>query len=154
MENSSKTVTPMSFHVQLTEGIVGGFKPPTIRRVIEIDGDQNGGFVAHSTLQGRDQYKVQNGEVSSQELNALVSDLRSTLSFLPTEFPHGGEDIYGYDTSIHIQTEDGFEWRNGGPEGCTQHESTTRATEAHKALFKELISKIIGVGERFAIKSA
>ncbi|CAG8685692.1 8693_t:CDS:2 [Ambispora leptoticha] len=143
----------MSFHIQLTEGIVGGFKPPTVRRVIEINGDPSGGFVQQSILDGRDDYRVQSGEISSQELNALVTDLRTTLKELPTEFPIGGQDIYGFDTSIHIQTEDGFEWRNGGPEGCTEHESKIKPTEAQKAIFQELISKISGVGQRFALKS-
>ncbi|CAG8627612.1 9551_t:CDS:2 [Ambispora gerdemannii] len=143
----------MSFHIQLTEGIVGGFKPPTVKRVIEINGDPSGGFVQQSTLEGRDDYRVQNGEITSQEINALVTDLRSTLRVLPTESPAGGEDIYGFDTSIHIQTDDGFEWRNGGPEGCTHHESKTKPTEEQKAIFQELISKISGVGQRFAIKS-
>jgi len=142
----------MSFHLQLTEGIVGGFKPPTIRRVVEITGDRDTVFVKRSSLKGRDDYEVQQGVITSQEVTAFMTKLPANLGALPTENPQGGEDIYGLDTSISFQTE-GFEWRNGGPEGCTGQESIVKPSAEQKALFKDLASKILEIGEHYATRS-
>ncbi|CAG8570905.1 434_t:CDS:2 [Paraglomus brasilianum] len=145
-------VANMTYFLMLTEGIAGGFKPPTIRRVIELSSDGTIGFVKQSTLKNKDDYVVQQGEVSSRELAVLGVDLRTYLAILPREEPEGGEDIYGLDISISFQT-DGFEWRNGAPEGCTNEPSRVHPTPEQKAMFRELVERIQSVGQQFAINT-
>ncbi|CAG8434087.1 5288_t:CDS:2 [Diversispora eburnea] len=141
------------FRIVLTEGIVGGFKPATVRRRVEIEGDENGGVIINITpkSKGEDDI-VLRGVLTSQQVGAFVNDTKTILTGLPTENPMGGQDIYGFDTSIEFYS-DGFEWRNGGPEGCGGEESEFSPTPQQKALFQELVQKIISISEQYAIQS-
>ncbi|RHZ56072.1 hypothetical protein Glove_406g38 [Diversispora epigaea] len=145
------------FKIQLTEGIVGGFKPATVRRRVEIEGDENGGIILHSTLKeskgNKNKYKTFQGVLTSQQVGTFINNTKTTLTSLPTEDPMSGQDIYGFDTSIEFYSE-GFEWRNGGPEGCGGQESEFSPTPEQKALFQELIQKIISISEQYAIQLA
>jgi hypothetical protein len=40
----------------------------------------------------------------------------------------------------------------GGPEGCTRSPSSTQATEQQKAVFNELVERVLSLSQRFAIK--
>ncbi|KAM3580381.1 hypothetical protein VKS41_007047 [Umbelopsis sp. WA50703] len=147
------TFAAMSFKVFLREGIVGGFAGPTIKQVVEINGDSNGAVVAHSTLKAGSKfdYNQASGDVSPQEIHTLMSDLRSQLSQLPLEKPMGSDDIYGRDISLGFFTDE-FQWQNGGPEGCNRSPSETQATEQQKAVFNELVERVLSLGQKFAIK--
>ncbi|CAG8477764.1 14313_t:CDS:10 [Acaulospora morrowiae] len=142
----------MAFRITLTEGIVGGFKPATIRRMISI-ADENGEVIVRSsTLKSRDDYNVMQGTLTSQQVGTLVNDLKVGLNDLPTEMTSGGQDIYGMDTSISFQSND-FEWRNGGSGGCTNEESEIQPTPVQKALFQELVQKILSISQQYAVQS-
>nr|CAG8467836.1 5967_t:CDS:2 [Entrophospora candida]CAG8482481.1 14443_t:CDS:2 [Entrophospora candida] len=131
-----------SFRIVLVEGIRGGFKPPTVRRRIEINGDENGGVVNDSALVNR--------ELKSKQVKEFSNDVRENLSKLPTESDRASEDIYGFDTSITFQSE-GFEWRNGCAEGCIQSISEVKPTAEQKAAFKALIEKVKSLGQQYAV---
>ncbi|KAJ2961253.1 hypothetical protein NQZ79_g3508 [Umbelopsis isabellina] len=143
----------MSFKVFLREGIVGGFAGPTIKQVVEINGDSNGAVIAHSTLKpgSKFDYNQASGDVSPQEIHTLMSDLRSQLSQLPLEKPMGSDDIYGRDISLGFFTDE-FQWQNGGPEGCNRSPSETQVTDQQKAVFNELVERVLSLGQKFAIK--
>ncbi|KAH8552484.1 hypothetical protein BGW37DRAFT_489157 [Umbelopsis sp. PMI_123] len=147
------TSTAMVFKVFLREGIVGGFAGPTVKQVVEISGDSNGAVIAHSTLKpgSKFDYHQQSGEVTPQEIHTLLGDLHSQLKQLPLESPIGSDDIYGRDISLGFFTDE-FQWQNGGPEGCTRSPSSTQATEQQKAVFNELVERVLSLSQRFAIK--
>jgi len=147
------TLAAMSFKVFLREGMVGGFVGPTIKQVVEINGDSNGAVIAHSTLKpgSKFDYNQQSGEVTPQEIHSLMADLHSQLKQLPLEEPIGSDDIYGRDISLGFFTSD-FQWQNGGPEGCTRSPSSTQPTEQQKAVFNELVDRVLSLGQMFAIK--
>ncbi|CAJ0636762.1 4765_t:CDS:2 [Entrophospora sp. SA101] len=138
-----------SFRIVLVEGIRGGFKPPTVRRRIEINGDENGGVVNDSALVNRE-LKSKQGVVTSNQVKEFSNDVRENLSKLPTESDQASEDIYGFDTSITFQSED-FEWRNGCAEGCIQSISEVKPTAEQKAAFKALIEKVKSLGQQYAV---
>ncbi|CAO3668548.1 unnamed protein product [Rhizopus stolonifer] len=141
----------MSFQIVLREGITGGFVGPVIKQAVEINGDPSGVNVMHSTLKPdtRADYNTLSGGASFEEVSSLFGLLKDQLSRLPTEQPVGSQDIYGQDISITFLTED-FQWSNGGPEGCSQGESSVQATPEQKEIFKELVSLIKGIGQQFA----
>ncbi|RUP50666.1 hypothetical protein BC936DRAFT_138187 [Jimgerdemannia flammicorona] len=92
----------MSYRIQCKQGIVGGIVAPTVKQLVEIEGDKTGATVRFSTRKAR----------RDQEVQTLVSDLRSELHNLPTEQPVGAQDIYGFDISISFDWND-FHWQNG-----------------------------------------
>ncbi|RUP50916.1 hypothetical protein BC936DRAFT_137119 [Jimgerdemannia flammicorona] len=141
----------MSYRIQCKQGIVGGIVAPTVKQLVEIEGDKTGATVRFSTRKARREYNTLKGEISGQEVQTLVSDLRSELHNLPTEQPVGAQDIYGFDISISFDWND-FHWQNGGPEGCVQFTSSVQPTVAQKQKFKELVDRILEVGKKFAIQ--
>lgn len=79
-----------------------------------------------------------------------MEQIKNQLQQLPTEEPVGSQDIYGQDVSISFFSDD-FQWSNGGPEGCSQGESSTQATPEQKEKFKELVDIVKGLGQQYAV---
>ncbi|KAI9278033.1 hypothetical protein BY458DRAFT_503580 [Sporodiniella umbellata] len=144
----------MSYQIVLREGITGGFVGPVIKQAVEIKGDHTGASVMHSTLKpdSKADYNTLAGDAPAKDITQLVELLRGQLSELPTEKPIGSQDIYGQDISLTFLSED-FQWSNGGPEGCSQGESSVQATQEQKDRFKELVSLVKGTGQQFAVSS-
>jgi hypothetical protein len=67
-----------------------------------------------------------------------------TLKTLPNQKPPYASDIYGLDTAIMYQGEDGYMWSNGGPEGCGSRQGP-HVTDEQKQQFKQLVDRIVGV---------
>ncbi|KAG2226180.1 hypothetical protein INT45_003325 [Circinella minor] len=149
-------MTGSSFQLILREGITGGFASPTVKKVIEIKGDSNSGAtLLHANLkpESKNDYVTQTGAVSTEQITTLLSAIKDQLQNLPTEEPVGSEDIYGLDTSI-LFFADGFQWGNGGPEGCTGGESTRQATPEQKQIFASLVELINNFGTQHATIAA
>ncbi|KAI9255727.1 hypothetical protein BDA99DRAFT_517494 [Phascolomyces articulosus] len=149
-------MTGSQFQLILREGITGGFAGPTVKKVIEIKGDSSSGAtLLHANLQPgtKADYVTQTGSVSTEQLTTLLSTVKEQLQSLPTEDPIGSEDIYGLDTSI-LFFADGFQWGNGGPEGCTGGESTKQATPEQKQIFATLVELISTFGTQYATTAA
>ncbi|KAG2196719.1 hypothetical protein INT47_009629 [Mucor saturninus] len=145
----------MAFQVVLRDGITGGFAGPTIKQVVDIQGDNSGASITQATLkpQSKTDYHTQTGGVSAEQLSSLLDLLKQELQALPTEDPVGSEDIYGQDISLSFFSDD-FQWSNGGPEGCSQGESTTKASDEQKEKFKEIVQMVKGLGDQYAVTVA
>ncbi|RCI05863.1 hypothetical protein CU098_008256 [Rhizopus stolonifer] len=104
----------MSFGVMLVEGIVGGFAPPTPKKIIQIQNLDEGATITQQTLvpESGNDYHMQSANVSTEELASIGEKIKQTLKDLPTEHPPGSEDIYGLDIAIRFASDD-FEWING-----------------------------------------
>ncbi|KAI8149526.1 hypothetical protein BJV82DRAFT_662822 [Fennellomyces sp. T-0311] len=145
-------MTGTEFQLILREGITGGFAPPTVRKHIEIKGDSaSGATLLHANLQpgSKTDYVTQTGAVSTEQIFILLQTVKAQLQELPTEDPVGSEDIYGLDTSILFYA-DGFQWGNGGREGCVGGESTRQATDEQKQTFAALVELISNFGAQHA----
>lgn len=81
-----------------------------------------------------DEFQWQNGMICtfilSHDQNWLIL---SSLSLTP---------VYFSSQSAYI----------GGPEGCNRSPSSTQATEQQKAVFNELVERVLSVSQKFAIK--
>ncbi|KAM5539792.1 hypothetical protein V8D89_006605 [Ganoderma adspersum] len=133
------------FSLRLQEGITGGFAPPTPNEIITITGIPTQNLLnITSAVRPKGTPSLQDAlpksiSASNEHTVELVSELRTILGSIPTESPPGSEDIYGLDTSIAFGTE-GFEWINGGPQGCGHGESSVQATAEDKAKFKRAVA--------------
>lgn len=126
-------------------GIVGGFAPPTPSAIHIFDAAPNQLHLNISSVirpDGSPELQSSGSKylsTSESDTNPLVDELHGILKEIPTEQPPGSEDIYGLDTSIAWQSDDGFEWYNGGPQGCGGGESFVKPTADQKAKFKRAV---------------
>jgi hypothetical protein len=128
----------------LSSGITGGFAPPTPDAIHAISRESaEHPLIVVSQVRPPGTGSVQNLEPKSfhpkETTNALVDELHGILKELPTEQPPGSEDIYGLNTSI-MWGDDGFQWQNGGPQGCGGGSSMVKATEVEKEKFKRAVA--------------
>ncbi|PIL29388.1 hypothetical protein GSI_09440 [Ganoderma sinense ZZ0214-1] len=133
------------FSLRLQEGIIGGFAPPTPNEIVTITGIPTQNLLnITSAVRPKGTRSLQDAlpksiSASDEHTVALVTELRTILGSIPTESPPGSEDIYGLDTSIAFGME-GFEWINGGPQGCSHGKSWVQPTEEDKAKFKRAVA--------------
>lgn len=83
--------------------------------------------------------------VSETGTAALLDELHTILTTIPTESPPGSEDIYKLDTSIAYGSEE-LQWMNGGPRGCGGGTSSVQPTAEDKAKFAravEIVHKLV-----------
>ncbi|KAL1936088.1 hypothetical protein VTP01DRAFT_222 [Rhizomucor pusillus] len=149
-------MTNSPFQLIVREGIAGGFVGPTVKQVVEIRGDGgSGATILYADLKpdSKNDYFTQTGVVSTEQIATLFSTVKEQLQQLPTEEPVGSQDIYGLDTSIMFYTND-FQWRNGGPEGCTGGESSRQPTPEQKQIFAALVDQIRSFGKQYAVSTA
>lgn len=131
-------------HTTTTTGITGGFAPPTPSQIVTITGIPTQNLLnITAAVRPKGTPTLQDAvpkSISAQNDHtaALVTELRSILQDLPTEFPPGSEDIYGLDTSIAFGCDD-FMWQNGGPQGCGGGTSSVHPTEEQKTKFKRAV---------------
>ncbi|TBU40678.1 hypothetical protein BD309DRAFT_329627 [Dichomitus squalens] len=132
------------FSLRLQEGIQGGFAPPTPNAIITVTAIPTQNLLnITSAVRPKGTPSLQAAvpksiSAANDHTVALVTELREILQSIPTEYPPGVEDIYGLNTSIAFGT-DGFEWANGGPQGCGHGESQVKPTEEQKAKFKRAV---------------
>ncbi|KAI8086080.1 uncharacterized protein BX664DRAFT_334866 [Halteromyces radiatus] len=143
------------FQIILREGITGGFVGPTIKQMVEIRGDDTGASIVHANLKPatKTDYTTQTGQLAAEDIKNLTMSLKETLGQLPVEEPIGSEDIYGFDTSIAFFSDDGFQWQNGGPEGCGHQPSSIQASPEQKQAFQALIQSLIKAGQQYALQA-
>ncbi|CAO3629218.1 unnamed protein product [Cunninghamella blakesleeana] len=147
------------FQIVVREGITGGFVGPTIKRAVQIDGDESqGASIQVSDLKAgtKADYNTLGGDLMGKNkafLSSFIPEIKDLLKTLPIEEPAGSEDIYGLDTSITFFSDD-FNWQNGGPGGCGHGKSSTQATEEQKEKFKALVDLIYSTGQQFAVTAA
>ncbi|KAI8341002.1 hypothetical protein EDC96DRAFT_522830 [Choanephora cucurbitarum] len=143
----------MSFQVMLREGIVGGFAGPTVKQMIQIQGDHTGALIQQHTLkpESKTDFSVQSGGLATEQVSGILDEIKKQLQELPTEQPPGSEDIYGQDISLGFMSDD-FQWINGGPEGCSNGTSEVQPTPEQKEKFKELVELVKGLGQQYAIQ--
>ncbi|KAI8070484.1 hypothetical protein BC940DRAFT_271220 [Gongronella butleri] len=140
------------FQIVLREGITGGFVGPTLKQMVQIQGDDTGASIVHANLkpESKKEYTSQAGSLQADTVQALLTSIKEGLQSLPIEEPIGSEDIYGLDTSIAFFTDD-FQWQNGGPEGCSRGVSTKKATDQQKQAFKGLVTQLVQLGQVHAL---
>ncbi|KAI8921562.1 hypothetical protein BC831DRAFT_476530 [Entophlyctis helioformis] len=137
----------MSVSIQLVEGVTGGFVPARPRRFVTID--MNGGkatitkalkSTAPTAVEGFEQF-ASKPDLAVEQVRSLIDETLATFQSLPHENPIGGEDVYGYDVSIHIQSKS-FNWQNTPNSGCNIHPSTVRPTDQQREIFKAFVDRI------------
>ncbi|OCB87868.1 hypothetical protein A7U60_g5002 [Sanghuangporus baumii] len=150
-------MSPSEFFLRMQCGITGGFVPPSPSAVHTLSkaSEQTHVLVASAvrvdggkSLSDADPKTLDVSGTSSTEL-ALVDELHSILTSIPTESPPGSEDIYGLDTSIAWQSND-IIWVNGSPSGCVRGKSTVQPSEDEKAKFRravEVITELVAKAE-------
>jgi hypothetical protein len=128
--------------IVLTEGIVGGFVPPTVRfRAVFLELADGGLEVWTQQLQGESS-TFHSGKLDAKLATSLFQEFDSAdLWNLPREKPEGGDDIYGADTSLAV-TSSGHSWRNGGPAGCVHEESSIHPNPQQKVTFQQLVARV------------
>lgn len=146
------TLTTAKMQLMLREGIVGGFVAPKTTRIIEISQDEGSAMIVHHVLPNgapRDAFYSTQGSLSPAQVQALESQLL-VLKQLPNQQPPFGEDIFGLDTSIMYQDDDGFTWANGGPEGCSRSSGGPQVSPQQKEQFRSLVNAIIAIAGQTA----
>ncbi|KAI0633928.1 hypothetical protein C8Q77DRAFT_1108506 [Trametes polyzona] len=143
------------FSLRLQRGITGGFAPPTPEAIVTITSIPTQNLLnITSAVRPKGTPTLQDAApksvpASDPDTTALVSELKSILSSIPTESPPGSEDIYGLDTSIAFGSDDFF-WQNGGPQGCGGGESSVKPTEEERAKFKRAVEIVEKLTEKEA----
>jgi hypothetical protein len=140
--------------ILLSLGIAGGFAPPTPDAIHVITKESettplNIVSQVRPPGTGSVQDLAPKSLHAKDTTNSLVDELHGILKELPTEQPPGSEDIYGLNTSI-MWGDDGFQWQNGGPQGCGGGSSMIQATEEQKEKFKRavaIVDELVGTGE-------
>lgn len=134
-------------------GITGGFAPPIPDAIYTFAYTPSMPAIAVTVALRPDGTPVI-ASASPKSLTAdsastsLVDQLYDLLHEIPARAPSGADDdIYGLDTGIAWNSNDGFEWSNSAPEGCVQSFPPVRAPEDQKSKFKQavgIVEELVG----------
>lgn len=134
----------MSINIQLTKGVTGGFIAATPKVSIYIDWSPPllniTKYVKSDSDIAEDGYVLYKSPESLTAASCLtcepiLSAALQTIASLPTENPIAGQDIYGFDTSLSIES-DKVRWVNRANEGCNIVPSSVTPTSEQRNRFK------------------
>ena len=126
--------------------------PPVIKKTILIDWHEPNfkveQYVKSDAKDSKDGFLLLRAmDLDVKTVQTTVQHTLDTLKNLPVENPPGGEDIYGFDTSISISAP-GFAWENRANDGCAIRPSTIKPNPQQKLQFKALIDHLTQLGDQ------
>lgn len=144
--------------ISLRQGVVGGIRPAVERLRIDFAVEGKRVTVRMATLTNPEEpdprkakREVRTGTMERKELDALLKEI-DPIWTLPVEDPKNGEDIYGLDTIVSVES-GGKTWGNGVPSGCVHAPSSTRPTDPDKDAFRKIADRVAETARKHAVKS-